>query len=217
MSKITLSAKWNDLKTRTISGAILAGVALLAFLLGPVPFGLLIAALVIAGLYELVMMARNCTARADIAVCAGYGVIVVLGGIGLFSLYNVIAPIFFLLIALLVIATDVAGYVGGKLIGGPKFWPAVSPNKTWAGIVSGWVAAAIIASIGAFPDLAWPIIGAVVISMLSQAGDMLQSALKRRLDVKDSSNLIPGHGGVLDRFDGLLLVGAVYAPIFLSL
>ena len=113
----------------------------------------------------------------------------------------------------MVIATDVAGYFVGRIVGGPKFWPKVSPKKTWSGTVGGWVAAA---AVGAFFG-GWPLIlVSVVTSFFSQMGDAAESAIKRRTGVKDSSNLIPGHGGLMDRFDALMgaslfimLVGAI--------
>ncbi|MFC2967618.1 phosphatidate cytidylyltransferase [Acidimangrovimonas pyrenivorans] len=105
-----------------------------------------------------------------------------------------------------VIASDVGGYFAGRLIGGPKFWPAVSPKKTWSGTVAGWVGAALVGLLflsftDAGPDLPW--ISAFV-ALAAQFGDIAESAIKRRAGVKDSSALIPGHGGLLDRFDGLL-------------
>ncbi len=120
-----------------------------------------------------------------------------------------------------VVATDVAGYFVGKAIGGPKFWPKVSPKKTWSGTVGGWVAAGLIgmgfAMYGGFGVLF--VLVSVMASMASQAGDIVESAVKRKFGVKDSSNLIPGHGGFLDRFDGMmgaalfvLIAGLVYAP-----
>lgn len=105
-----------------------------------------------------------------------------------------------------VVVTDVAGYFAGRMIGGPKFWPRVSPKKTWSGTIAGWVGAAVVAvwfmlDMGAGPGL----IGiSVALSMASQMGDIAESAIKRKMGVKDSSHLIPGHGGLLDRFDGML-------------
>lgn len=105
-----------------------------------------------------------------------------------------------------VIVTDVGGYFAGRLIGGPKFWPRVSPKKTWAGTVAGWIASAVVGILflgatGAGAEL----IGiSVAISMASQIGDIAESAVKRRMGVKDASHLLPGHGGLLDRFDGVL-------------
>lgn len=120
-----------------------------------------------------------------------------------------------------VVATDVAGYFVGKAIGGPKFWPAISPKKTWSGTAGGWIAAALVgvvfAAYGGYGIRL--VVISVLASMFSQAGDIAESALKRRVGIKDSSNLIPGHGGFLDRFDGMmgaalfvLLAGLFYAP-----
>lgn len=108
---------------------------------------------------------------------------------------------------LVVVATDVFGYFGGRLIGGPKFWPRVSPKKTWAGTVAGWLAAGLVGALfGRIASV--PMLQIVSVSMMlsfaSQMGDVAESALKRRMGVKDSSHLIPGHGGLFDRFDALL-------------
>ena len=109
-------------------------------------------------------------------------------------------------LALIVIATDVFGYFAGRILGGPKFWPRVSPKKTWSGTIAGWVAAG---AVGAFfmryPGVNSEVIGiSIALSMASQMGDIAESAMKRKMGVKDSSSLIPGHGGVFDRFDGML-------------
>lgn len=120
-----------------------------------------------------------------------------------------------------VVATDVAGYFVGKALGGPKFWPRVSPKKTWSGTAGGWFAAAIVGAVfAAFAGFGFLfVLVSVAASMASQAGDIVESATKRKFGVKDSSNLIPGHGGFLDRFDGMmgaalfvLIAGLLYAP-----
>ena len=103
-----------------------------------------------------------------------------------------------------VVATDIAGYFAGRLIGGPKFWPSLSPKKTWSGTSAGWLAAGFVGWLFNAEYL-WPfIIFSVAVSIASQLGDISESALKRRFEIKDSSNLIPGHGGFLDRFDGMI-------------
>ncbi len=115
-----------------------------------------------------------------------------------------------------VVASDIAGYAAGRAIGGPKFWPRISPKKTWSGTIAGWIAAA---ALGAFmaplleagTALIWL---SVAIAFAGQLGDIAESALKRRAGVKDSSGLLPGHGGVLDRFDALL--GAALALMLLQ-
>ena len=112
----------------------------------------------------------------------------------------------------LVVATDAGAYFAGRAIGGPRLAPAISPGKRWSGAVGG-CAAAVAVSL-AFPafDPAMAAVLGLLFSIASQIGDLAESWIKRISGVKDSSNLIPGHGGVLDRFDGLagvcLMVGA---------
>lgn len=107
---------------------------------------------------------------------------------------------------LVVVATDVAGYFVGKQIGGPKFWPSLSPKKTWSGTSAGWIAAFLV---GLLIGNLWLGMASMLVSLASQLGDISESAIKRRAGVKDSSNLIPGHGGLLDRFDGLMAAALV--------
>jgi len=105
-----------------------------------------------------------------------------------------------------VIVTDIFGYFAGKSFGGPKFWPKISPKKTWSGTVAGWIGAALVGFVFMlFTDAGlWIIVISMVLSFAGQMGDIAESALKRRMGVKDSSTLIPGHGGLFDRFDALL-------------
>ena len=120
---------------------------------------------------------------------------------------------------LIVWATDIAGILAGKAIGGPKLWPRISPNKTWSGAVAGVVAAAIVGAITAGlrekATLGIMIPLSIGLSVISQFGDLAESAVKRYYGVKDTGNLIPGHGGILDRIDGLLLVLPAAAAIAL--
>ena len=118
-----------------------------------------------------------------------------------------------LYILVVVWATDTAAYFGGRTMGGAKLWPRVSPKKTWSGALSGIVAAVVfggltVALTGA-GDLPTGLILAVPLSIAAQAGDLLESAIKRRFGVKDSGTIIPGHGGVLDRVDGLFGAAAL--------
>lgn len=119
-------------------------------------------------------------------------------------------PLAMWLVVAVVISTDVAGYFFGKLIGGPKFWPSLSPNKTWSGTVSGWVMAATIAIVVCLraqepvPTVIVGVVFLVLVAFAAQMSDIAESALKRRAGVKDSSRILPGHGGALDRFDGML-------------
>jgi phosphatidate cytidylyltransferase len=123
-----------------------------------------------------------------------------------------------MLILLVVWVSDIGGYFAGRSIGGPKLWPRISPRKTWAGAVGGFVASLVISGGFAALDLgkSGPILllGAIL-SIASQLGDLFESAVKRRFGVKDSSHIIPGHGGLLDRLDGF--VAAVVLAAFLGL
>ncbi len=116
-------------------------------------------------------------------------------------------------------ATDVFAYLGGRLVGGPKLWPRISPSKTWSGTLSGVVAGALIGSFAALRDrFAWELLVPVlaltlVVAIVSQAGDAFESAIKRHFGVKDTSRLIPGHGGVMDRLDGFI-AAAIFAYLF---
>ncbi|WP_421704214.1 phosphatidate cytidylyltransferase [Aliiroseovarius sp.] len=133
-----------------------------------------------------------------------YGLYIMIAGYTLTGAREEAGLVAILWLVALVVATDVAGYFAGRIIGGPKFWPAVSPKKTWSGTAAGWIAAALVGLLFA-PHLPGPtVVLSVALSFASQMGDAAESALKRRTGVKDSSNLIPGHGGVFDRFDALL-------------
>jgi phosphatidate cytidylyltransferase len=119
-------------------------------------------------------------------------------------------------VLLVVWATDIGGYFAGRGIGGPKLWPRVSPNKTWAGAVGGFLASLVVgcgfaaSGIGRIVPLL--VLGGVL-SVAGQLGDLFESAVKRRFGVKDSSHIIPGHGGLMDRLDSLVVV-LVLAAIF---
>ena len=118
-------------------------------------------------------------------------------------------------------ATDIFAYFSGRAIGGPKLAPAISPNKTWAGLLGGMAGSALTIwlvyglldgriDVPPVPVL-WLVALAPVLAVVAQAGDFYESWLKRRVGVKDSGNLLPGHGGILDRLDGLVPVAVVAA------
>lgn len=114
--------------------------------------------------------------------------------------------------------TDIFAYFGGRLIGGPKLWPAVSAGKTWSGAITGVFTGAALglaaAHLGVGEELAMvpTFLVCLATAGVSQAGDLFESMIKRRFGVKDSSNLIPGHGGVMDRLDGF-----TFAVIFAAI
>jgi phosphatidate cytidylyltransferase len=122
-------------------------------------------------------------------------------------------------VLVLVWATDVAAYAAGRSLGGPKLAPRISPGKTWAGLVGGLVGAGLVGVAAALwlalPSI-WPLAGlSAALAIVEQLGDLAESAVKRRFGVKDSSAIIPGHGGFLDRVDGLMAVAVAVAILTL--
>ncbi len=115
--------------------------------------------------------------------------------------------------------SDIFAYFGGRLVGGPKLWPRVSAGKTWSGTLTGLICGALLglaaARIGGGPALAgWQtFLVALAAAAISQIGDLFESAVKRQFGVKDSSQLIPGHGGVMDRLDGFIFAAAFAAAL----
>ncbi len=118
-----------------------------------------------------------------------------------------------LLLFAIVWSMDIGAYFAGRAIGGPKLMPSVSPNKTWSGFLGGIVAAMlssiVIVKLGYSHPI--PLIATLALAILAQAGDLVESFVKRLFDAKDSSNLIPGHGGIMDRVDGLIFVAIAFS------
>lgn len=119
----------------------------------------------------------------------------------------------FLFLAASVWMTDICAYVVGRAVGGPLLWPRVSPNKTWAGAIGGLAGGVagglVVAYAGGTGGLAVVGVIALLLSAVAQAGDFFESAVKRRFGAKDASQLIPGHGGLMDRLDGFLVAAVV--------
>lgn len=118
-------------------------------------------------------------------------------------------------LVLVVWATDIGGYVVGRRVGGPRLAPRLSPNKTWSGLFGAMAAAALLSGLlGLAVGAAQPALLALLaagLAVVAQIGDLAESAVKRHFGVKDSGTLIPGHGGLLDRVDGLLAAAPVFA------
>jgi phosphatidate cytidylyltransferase len=156
--------------------------------------------------------------RRDTGVFAAYTLVILATCWALVALRDGAGLMAVLWLLAVVIVSDVAGYFAGRILGGPKFWPKVSPKKTWSGTVAGWIGAALVgwgfhaAGQGA-AALIWV---SPLVAFAGQLGDIAESAIKRRAGVKDSSNLIPGHGGLLDRFDALAFA-SILAVILLPL
>ena len=178
--------------------AVVGGGALFAANVLPVGYGLPI--------LMLVPMTAIAFVRSHRRVMTGFSVAIVLAGLSLTEHLTRFGLVWMLWLILVVIASDVMGYFAGRTLGGPKFWPRVSPKKTWSGTIAGWVGAALIGVIWViWQDAPGQTVGiSIAIAMMAQMGDIAESAVKRRVGVKDSSNLLPGHGGLFDRFDAML-------------
>ena len=195
LTRMTVPGAAGELPLRT---GLLAGAAVFLAWLLPGYFALPL--LLVAPLTAAMRMPR------DRGLFLVYALAVLVAGYGLAIFRDAHGVVWLVWLVLVVIATDVAGYFAGRFIGGPKFWPRVSPKKTWSGTLGGWFAAMLIGLVfltftNAGKDLPWI---SMLLSLASQMGDVAESAIKRRMGVKDSSSLLPGHGGLLDRFDGLL-------------
>lgn len=122
-----------------------------------------------------------------------------------------------LFVLLSVVVTDIGAYASGRTLGGPKLWPEISPNKTWSGLIGGVLAAAIAGALFAWlsgtGSAAWLASLGLILGVVAQGGDLAESALKRHFGLKDSSDLIPGHGGVMDRMDGIVTASVIAAVI----
>ncbi|MFK7754718.1 MAG: phosphatidate cytidylyltransferase [Sedimentitalea sp.] len=139
-------------------------------------------------------------------VFAGFVALVMLAGYEMMAVRDDFGFVWMLWLVAVVVVSDVAGYFAGKTLGGPKFWPQVSPKKTWSGTAAGWVGAGLVGlgfALGQSASLLL-VVFSVFVAFAAQLGDIAESAIKRQVGVKDSSSLIPGHGGLLDRFDGML-------------
>lgn len=130
------------------------------------------------------------------------------------------SPMYVLWVLFVVWATDTGGYVIGKSIGGPKLCPKISPKKTWSGLLGAIAFSALTTYIfvitmnhyyGSQLPMKFLVLSSVGLAIVSQVGDLFESKIKRYLEIKDSGNLIPGHGGIFDRVDGLLFAAPVVA------
>jgi phosphatidate cytidylyltransferase len=225
---VPMNVRTADLPKRLASAAVMLVLAIGAIWMGGVVLDTFIVAVALAAFVEFLLLVVRATSNVAYrlaAILAGalyFGLAaMVLTGAGTFLLIMVVG---------ITIFTDTGAYFAGRAIGGPKIAPSISPSKTWAGLVGGMMAAALwvfiwVLAIDKMPAWLPPrfelglnlsvqnMTGAAVLgaglAVVAQMGDFFESWLKRRAGVKDSSRLIPGHGGVFDRIDGLVPVALV--------
>lgn len=224
--------KKSDLGVRTLSAIVMVAVAGTALWLGGWVWTAFVVLVALGVLWEWSTLSRaiaNGPLGRALWLLGGVGYV----GVAAWALVRIRAvnatPT--LLVISAVIATDVGAYFVGRAIGGPKIAPSISPSKTWAGLAGGIMAAGL--SLAAYLVVNWynlsfpyedvsmgvlALVGAILgtlTAIIAQTGDFFESWMKRRAGVKDSGNLIPGHGGLFDRADGLLAVCFVLGLLFL--
>lgn len=199
----------SDLLPRVVSGVVLVGIAAAELWLG----GWAFAALLLIGggivLAEWIALVRKMTGAGLRAALFLLGPLAVVGAVaGLWIIREQLGFTAALWVFAMVWATDIGAYFAGRAFGGLRLAPRISPSKTWSGLFGGMIAALVVgATLGDRADIVGvPLWIGAVMGLLAQLGDLAQSWMKRRAGVKDSGKLIPGHGGVFDRVDGLLPV-----------
>lgn len=219
---VPLATKTSDLPVRVASAAVMLTVAGVALWAGGIWLDLFIAAVVVATLVEFVRLVLRATDNAGwrvVAIAAG-AIYVDLAGFYLMGF----SPETVILVIGTVVCVDTFAYFTGRALGGPKIAPSISPSKTWAGLLGGIIGATLWlfgwtwfeegASRTEAGEVLMIVATGAAAAVAAQSGDFFESWLKRRAGVKDSSNLIPGHGGVFDRTDGLIPVAILAGLIF---
>lgn len=222
-----------DLGVRTVSAVVMIAIAATAIWLGGLFFAGFVGMIAIGLLWEWIGLSNrfsHTTTSKFWWLCIG----IVYVGMACVSLVffrlntSSLAPVLSIIVA--VVATDTGAYFAGRAIGGPKIAPKISPSKTWAGLIGGMLAASVAlfalsltfdgvyGSQTPMPERIGlsALVGSVA-AICAQVGDFLESWMKRRAGVKDSGKLIPGHGGLLDRLDGMIAVSAAVSFIALGI
>ncbi|RJX66063.1 CDP-archaeol synthase [Tsuneonella suprasediminis] len=214
-----------DLGARVVSAVVMVVITGIALMLGGWVWLVFVALVALAALWEWNGLVKRASwSPASEVLWVFFGVIYIgVAALGMVQLRALYLPIFFAAGFIVpIIAVDVGAYFIGRALGGPKIAPRISPSKTWAGLAGGILGASIVYLIVGYiwPDsyfvssegiFGWKsVVGAMIlgtfVAALAQAGDFFESWMKRRAGMKDSGRLIPGHGGVLDRIDGLIAV-----------
>ncbi len=195
--------EWSSVtRTGSVAMAEIAAIAAIAVILTGADQLALAVGLVVVGAIGVGLWQRSGWIASGVVYASGLGIaLVALRAdplLGMKAVFFVFAVVW---------GTDVAAYVAGRTFKGPKLWPAVSPNKTWSGAIGGALAAVVCGLVAALimnvPVTMLLALVAFALSIISQGGDLFELSVKRHFEVKDASNLIPGHGGLMDRVDAL--------------
>lgn len=199
----------NNLVLRIISAVILGGISIFSIIKG----GFLLKSLLVISLLAMIFEWTSINKKKNLLYFSGLIYIIIPM---IFWIFNP-NSINILWVFTIVWSCDIFAYFGGRLIGGPKFAPTISPKKTWAGVIVGSIFSFISSYfyISNFMEMSKGLlISSIFMIIASVYGDLLESKAKRILDVKDSGNIIPGHGGVCDRLDSFLLVSYIFMIIY---
>lgn len=242
------SSRMNDLGLRTATALAMVGVAGLSLWIGGMIWTVFVLAIGVGVWFEWssLSLLMNGPGRARTGWRAAGAVYAGMGCALLISLRDLPLGVFWVLLLVgAVIGTDIGAYFLGRLVGGPKIAPRISPSKTWAGLVGGIIGATSVllaltallddrgftdalaardtypggvydVNVTPFGDPAAYLLAGAIVAVVAQAGDFFESWMKRRAGVKDSGRLLPGHGGLFDRVDGLLAVSVVCGLLFLA-
>ena len=212
-----MAAGRSDLWTRVGSAIVLFAIAGTALWFGGIAFGLLLLVGGALGVVEWLALVRAMTLGGGAKMALNLlGPVAILGAMaGLWFIRDHLGMTAALWVFAMVWATDIGAYFAGRAFGGARLAPTISPSKTWSGLIGGMVAALIVGSTLADRGeiIGVPLWIGLLMGLVAQLGDLGESWMKRRAGVKDSGKLIPGHGGLFDRVDGLLPVALILGAL----
>jgi len=212
------SSAWRDLRVRVASAVVLAPLGLAALWWGSLAFAALMGLVTFGLLREIRDLSRRRGGQGLFIVVAAIIGLAIAGFVWLRA-DDAVGRLNVLFVVMVGWASDIGAYLAGRLLGGPRLAPRISPGKTWTGAMGGLACAVGVGFAAALLDPSWQsgsrdgLMVALGLGFVSQIGDLLESALKRYVGVKDSGHLIPGHGGLLDRLDGMILAVIVAAAL----
>jgi|JI10StandDraft_1071094.scaffolds.fasta_scaffold05892_9 phosphatidate cytidylyltransferase len=235
MSDVAPDNRFSGLKVRALSALVLAPVMVAIVIAGGSCFITLMIVAALLSLYEWYAMSKA-GPRPTLTFLFGFLYLLVSFSSYVFLRFGFEQGAWLALVVVLCVwASDIGGYFAGKFIGGPKMAPKLSPKKTWAGLAGAMLGSAALleillfysqslhapyldTNIGLVPEESWLCVFFVglALGLVGQVGDVSVSYFKRRAHLKDTGHIIPGHGGLLDRIDALLLVTPVFALIYMA-